>query len=140
MSNELEERTLTTADLAAATDTESRAAANERNTPVPATKPAAAAKAGASEADLAPLFLPDVARDFRSKWEAVQGGFVDDPKEAVRHGDELVAQVMKSLAETFSSERAKLESQFNQTDKASTENLRLAFRRYRSFFERLLSL
>jgi hypothetical protein len=70
----------------------------------------------------------------------VQVGFVDDPKAAVRHGDELVAQVLKSLAESFSSERSKLESQFEQTDKASTENLRLAFRRYRSFFDRLLAL
>lgn len=41
---------------------------------------------------------------------------------------------------TFSNERAKLEGQLNQTDKASTENLRVALRRYRSFFERLLSL
>jgi hypothetical protein len=44
------------------------------------------------------------------------------------------------LAETFSNERAKLESQVDQTDKVSTENLRVALRRYRSFFERLLSL
>jgi CHAD domain-containing protein len=59
---------------------------------------------------------------------------------AVRQGDELVAQVMNSLAETFSKERAKLEGQLGQTDKASTETLRVALRRYRSFFERLLSL
>ena len=84
---------------------------------------------------LAPLFLPDAAKDFRSRWDAVQRGFVDDPGQS-----ELVAQVMKSLAETFSNERAKLEAQVDQTDKASTENLRLGLRRYRSFFERLLSL
>jgi hypothetical protein len=84
---------------------------------------------------LAPLFLPDAAKDFRSRWDAVQRGFVDDPGQS-----ELVAQVMKSLAETFSSERAKLEAQVDQTDKASTENLRVALRRYRSLFERLLSL
>ena len=47
---------------------------------------------------------------------------------------------MKSLAESFSSERAKLEGQVDPADKASTEDLRVAFRRYRSFFERLLSL
>jgi len=92
------------------------------------------------EGQLAPLFLPDVAKDFRSRWDAVQISFVDDPKQAVRQADELVAQVMKSLAETFSNERSKLEAQVDQTDKASTENLRLALRRYRSFFERLLSL
>lgn len=89
---------------------------------------------------LAPLFLPDVAKDFHSRWDAVQRSFIDDPRQAVRQADELVAQVMKSLAETFSNERAKLEAQVDQTDKASTENLRVALRRYRSFFERLLSL
>ena len=92
------------------------------------------------EGQLAALFLPDVAKDFRSRWDAVQISFVDDPRLAVQQADELVAQVMKSLAETFSSERTKLEAQVDLTDKASTENLRLALRRYRSFFERLLSL
>ena len=91
------------------------------------------------EKQLAPLFLPDVAQEFRSRWDAVQRGFVDDPRQAVRQGDELVGQVMKSLAETFSNERATLESQLDQTDKASTETLRIALRRYRSFFERLLT-
>ena len=89
---------------------------------------------------LAPLFLPDVAKDLRSRWDDVQRSFVDDPRQAIRKADELVAQVMKSLAETCSHERAKLEAQVDQTDKASTENLRVALRRYRSFFERLLSL
>ena len=91
---------------------------------------------------LAPLFLPDVAKDFRSRWGAVQTSFVDDPRQAVRQADELVAQVMKE-PETFSNERTKFEAQVDQTDKEykeSTENLRLALRRYCSFFERLLSL
>jgi len=91
------------------------------------------------EKQLAPLFLPDVAKEFRSRWDTVQIGFVDDPRQAVRQGDELVGQVMKSLAETFSKERATLEGQLDQTDKASTETLRIALQRYRSFFERLLS-
>jgi hypothetical protein len=91
------------------------------------------------ERELAPLFLPDVAKEFRSRWDTVQRGFVDDPRQAVRQGDELVVQVMKSLAETFSHERATLEGQVNQTGKASTETLRIALRRYHSFFERLLS-
>src|SRR4029453_8724560 len=74
---------------------------------------------------LAPLFSPAVADDFRSRWAAVQGSFVDDPGQAVRQGDELVAQVLKSLADSFSSERAKLEGQVDQIDKASTEDLRI---------------
>jgi hypothetical protein len=88
---------------------------------------------------LAPLFVPEVAQEFRSRWDTVQRGFVDDPRQAVRQGDELVGLVMKSLAETFSQERATLEGQLDQADKASTETLRIALRRYRSFFERLLA-
>ncbi len=91
------------------------------------------------ERELAPLFLPDVAKEFRSHWDTVQRGFVDDPRQAVQQGDELVVQVMKSVAETFSRERAMVEGQMNQAGKASTETLRIALRRYRSFFERLLS-
>jgi hypothetical protein len=89
---------------------------------------------------LAPLFASDVAGGFRSRWDEVQIGFVDDPRQAVRQADELVAQVMQSLAQTFSNERANLEGQLEKADSASTENLRVALRRYRSFFQRLLSL
>src|SRR5450631_2570343 len=92
------------------------------------------------ETHLAPLFAEDAASDFRSRWDVVQRGFVDDPKDAVRAGDELVAQVIKSLAETFSNQRSALEGELNQADQSSTENLRLALRCYRSFFERLLTI
>jgi hypothetical protein len=103
------------------------------------------AQAGQTGADaeserLDPLFAYDLAEDFRSRWAAVHISFVDDPRRAVRQGDELVAQCMKSLAETFADERARLEGQLSQTGEASTETLRVALRRYRSFFERLLSL
>jgi len=122
MNEEKKEKSLTMADLLAVTEI-----------------PMAQRQTG-EEGQLAALFLPDVAKDFRSRWDAVQISFVDDPRLAVQQADELVAQVMKSLAETFSSERTKLEAQVDLTDKASTENLRLVLRRYRSFFERLLSL
>ena len=139
MSIELKERSLTTADLAAAAElpTAQREIVRELEPPpVIANQTIDAKKEGGQ---LAPLFLPDVAKDFRSHWDAIQSSFVDDPRQAVQHGDELVAQVMKNLAETFSRERAKLEGQVNATDKTSTEDLRVALRRYRSFFERLLS-
>src|SRR5580700_6839218 len=51
-----------------------------------------------------PLFLPDVAKTLRARWDVVQSSFVDDPRQAVRQGDELVGQVMQSLAEAFSNE------------------------------------
>jgi hypothetical protein len=87
----------------------------------------------------APLFSADVAQGFRSRWDATQIGFVDDPQQAVQQADELVAQVMKSLAQSFAEERARLEARMHG-DSVSTEDLRVALQRYRSFFQRLLSL
>lgn len=139
MNLEVSERNLTTADLAATAE----APAVQRETNPDATVPARAINAGGTDSkneQLVPLFTADVAKDFRARWDTVQGSFVDDPKQAVRQGDELVAQVIKSLAETFSTERAKLEGKLDQNDNGSTEDLRVALRRYRSFFQRLLAL
>ena len=93
-----------------------------------------------SEKPLAPLFTQHATTDFRSRWDVIQRSFVDDPQEAVRAGDDLVAQVIKSLSDSFTEQRAELEGGTNQTQKSSTENRRLALQRYRSFFERLLSI
>jgi len=93
---------------------------------------------GAEQLD--PLFSSEVAGDYRSRWAAVQSSFVDDPRRAVREGDELVAQMMRNLAESFAAERGRLETQLGQTGETTTETLRVSLRRYRSFFERLLSL
>jgi hypothetical protein len=109
----------------------------------PTDKPGAdkpgADKPGTEGEQLSPLFAQDVATEYRARWVVVQQGFVDDPRRAVQEGDELVTQVMRNLAETFSKERTALEGQLGESDKASTEMLRVALRRYRSFFERLLS-
>ena len=90
---------------------------------------------------LTALFEPDAAQRFRTHWDDIQIGFVDDPRKAVRQADELVAQVMTDLAQTFSRERSQLERLMDGgAEESSTENLRVALRRYRSFFQRLLSL
>lgn len=89
---------------------------------------------------LEPLFTPELAETYRGRWAAIQSGFVDDPRRAVRSGDELVAQIMTNLANTFAEERHRVETQLDDSGESSTENLRIALRRYRSFFERLLSL
>ena len=133
----VEEKGLSTADLAAAAQTP---VAPTVETPVGQQPTAETSNSTGNDEGLAPLFLADVAAEFRAHWDAVQIGFVDDPQQAVRKADELVAQVMKSLAETFSRERSKLEGQMDRADAASTEDLRVALRRYRSFFERLLAL
>jgi hypothetical protein len=99
-----------------------------------------AAAAVATDEQATPLFTPDEAKEFRVKWDTIQGGFVDEPRTAVKQADNLVAGAMKRLAEMFAEERAKLEGQWERDESVSTENLRLALRRYRSFFGRLLSV
>ncbi len=86
-----------------------------------------------------PLFSDSDQRDLRARWSNVQTGFVDEPRRAVQEADNLVASVMKRLAEGFASERANLEKQWDRGDNVSTEDLRIALQRYRSFFDRLLN-
>ncbi len=101
---------------------------------------AGAATALAVDEQAAPLFSAEEAKEFRARWDTIQGGFVDEPRRAVEQADSLVAGAMKRLAEMFADERAKLEGQWDRGDSVSTEDLRLALRRYRSFFGRLLSV
>ena len=96
--------------------------------------------ARAMDPENGPLFSGNEANELRAKWDAVQVGFVDAPRDAVEHADNLVAETMKRLAEMFAAERAKLEAQWNKGEDVSTEDLRLALRRYRSFFSRLLAI
>jgi|SRR5579863_6478922 len=96
--------------------------------------------ARALEQETGPLFSGNEANELRAQWDAVQVGFVDEPRRAVEQADKLVAGTMKRLAEIFADERGKLEGQWEQGQNVSTEDLRLALRRYRSFFNRLLSV
>jgi hypothetical protein len=90
--------------------------------------------------ELEPLFAEDQAASFRSRWSALQGSFVDDPRRAVNQGDQLVSEVMQNLTRSFANEHQRLEAELTGTGEPSTEVLRVALRRYRSFFERLLEL
>jgi hypothetical protein len=87
-----------------------------------------------------PLFSEQESRDLFARWDALQVGFIDEPRQAVQEADHLVAAAMKRTAEVFAEERARLERQWDQGDNVSTEDLRVAMRRYRSFFRRLLSI
>lgn len=93
-----------------------------------------------TEDKAAPLFASGDASGYRTRWDAIQTGFVDEPRKAVEEADTLVAEVMRRLAEVFADERKRLEAEWERTDRVSTEDLRQAMRRYRSFFERLLSI
>jgi hypothetical protein len=122
------------------------------------------------EETAAPLFAPDTTTDFQRRWDAIQAGFVDDPRRAVEQADALVSETMQRLADSFTEERKRLEQQLNlstptqqadgytdreghrnvldrdqpaanaETSRTSTEDLRIALRHYRAFFKRLLSV
>jgi hypothetical protein len=88
----------------------------------------------------ASLFEEEHAEQLRARWSEVQGRFVDDPRASLKAADALVAEVIRDLSSLFSAERTTLERQLGSQEKVSTEDLRVAVRRYRSFFERLLSV
>jgi len=94
----------------------------------------------AQDAAAAPLLPESEVTDLRNRWNEVQTGFVDEPRRAVEDADALVAAAMQRIAEVFASERSQLEGQWDRGDDVSTEDLRIALQRYRSFFGRLLSI
>jgi len=85
------------------------------------------------------LLPTDEGGELRHRWDTIQTGFVDEPRRAVEEADHLVAQTMKRVAEVFAQERSSLEQQWTRGEDVSTEDLRVAMKRYRSFFDRLLA-
>jgi hypothetical protein len=90
--------------------------------------------------DQTSLLAENAESEFRAAWDKIQVSFVDEPRKAVEQADSLVAQVMQHIARTFSDERKNLEAQWSRGDNVSTEDLRIALQRYRTFFTRLLSV
>ena len=104
---------------------------------------AASAEGGAQmvrEQSAAQLFPDTECHDFRARWERIQVNFVDEPRRAVQEAYSLVADTMKRLIDNFSGERKKMEAVWVRGDDVSTEDLRVSLQRYRSFFNRLLTL
>lgn len=150
MSDVRKDKSLTTADLAgmgapAKTNPPAGAPAPREYSEEPkpkaaeaGPKPSPTSQPAGGEAH--PLFPGDETTRFRSEWNNIQIGFVDEPRKAVERADGLVANVMKRLAEVFADERKKLEGQWDRGEDINTEDLRIALQRYRSFFDRLLSM
>lgn len=86
------------------------------------------------------LFPQNESEGFRTRWHDIQSRFVDEPRHAVEEADQLVAAVISRLAEVFAGERDVLEREWSKGQDVSTEDLRQGLRRYRSFFDRLLSV
>ncbi len=140
-----QESDLSTADLveprreaepAGTTETVRPASSEDVEGPATAGRPTPMADTEGSE----PLFPSNEAEQMRSRWTDIQAGFVDEPRKAVEDADGLVAAAIKRMAETFAEERSRLEAQWDRGDEVSTEDLRVALRRYRSFFDRILSM
>ena len=145
MRNEPTDRELSTADLARAADHTADRSTSELerridDREVERSHAAARPSDLASEAGAAPLLAPEAVNEFQSRWTDIQAGFVDEPRRAVEQADGLVADAIRRLAESFASERAQLEGQWDRGGDVSTEELRQALQRYRSFFSRLLSV
>ena len=148
------ESDISTSDLAAAATKRSRTSDSPQRPSDPSTSQAAiitpapgnvsptasVPNIGQQDGNQGPLFSGDETNHLRSEWDAIQGQFVDEPRRAVQEADQLVAKTMKRLAEIFADERKNMEHQWEAGDSVSTEDLRIALRRYRSFFGRLLAV
>jgi hypothetical protein len=99
-----------------------------------------AAVARAREEERVALFVANESNELRARWDSIQVGFADEPRKAVQEADALVSATIKRLAEIFADERQKLEQQWDRSENISTEDFRVALRRYRSFFARLLAI
>ncbi|MGW5049636.1 hypothetical protein [Actinokineospora sp. NPDC004072] len=118
-----------------------RSAEATRHVPAAGRRAAAAERrdgAGSAVTDAIPaqrdgLFSRQEADSYRERWQRVQGGFVDDPAEAVEEADKLVVDAIRALSER----KRSLES---WREGAETEDLRQALREYRSFLDRLLTV
>lgn len=89
----------------------------------------------------APLFHDDELAGYRTRWSGIQTGFVDEPRRAVEEADALVSELVTRLTQSFAEQRRGLEEHWERAEgNVSTEDLRRAMQRYRSFFERLLKI
>jgi hypothetical protein len=102
---------------------------------------AATLGAGAGVGAGAPARLIPARRveEYTVRWNSVKGAFVDEPRQAVGQADQLVRELLNELHEVFGNQRHDFEHDLD-TGEASTEDLRLTLGRYRSFFDRLLSM
>jgi len=142
-----EQDNITTSDLA---EPRSTGAETAEDMPLTREEPETETAGRSSEVDCedvdaggeatAPLLPAERSDRFEQRWSEIQTSFVDEPRQAVEQADTLVAELMQELASGFSETRGKLEAQWdNEGDDVSTEDLRVALTRYRSFFNRLLS-
>ena len=97
-----------------------------------------AAPINLNDGSLLALLEREESEHFRTRWNEIQGKFVDEPRSAVQQADGLVTEVIEKITQMFVNEHGSLESQWNQSNDVTTEDLRQALQHYRSFFNRLV--
>lgn len=80
------------------------------------------------------VFTGEAVARLRARWRELQADFVDDPQRAVQDADDVLDEVLRTITE----HRERLAGEWQ--DHTDTEDLRLAMRGYRSFFDRLLPM
>jgi hypothetical protein len=108
--------------------------------PLPVPGAASEDSAGGGSSASGALFADDELAGMRARWDSVQAGFVDDPRECVANADDLVSDLIDRLTGGFADARSRLEEKWARGESASTEDLRLALQNYREFFQRLLAV
>jgi hypothetical protein len=125
-------------DAGRGTDHEAGPAATSRQADDPQAKRSAHAN-DSGESEREPLVPEQRAAEYGRRWDAVKGGFVDEPRQATAEADQIVAELLEELQTLFHDQRRDIEQGID-AESTSTEDLRLALRRYSSFFARLLSV
>jgi hypothetical protein len=86
---------------------------------------------------MATMFDQETSEELRTRWNAIQSRFVDEPRSAVQQADTLVSEVIEKITQMFANEHDSLEDQWHQSSGISTEDLRIILQHYRAFFNRL---
>lgn len=110
------------------------------DTPTVAMKPLDQTQSESESSSEETLFADDELAELRTRWASIQAEFVDNPKVCVEKADGLLAELIENLTSGFAVARSRLEQQWARGETASTEDLRVALRQYRAFFERLLAV
>jgi hypothetical protein len=87
--------------------------------------------------DRVAVVLAESRERYGARWNDVQTGFVDEPRQSVQQADQLVTEVIEYLTQSFLDERGRLEEQWSRGD-VDTERLRLALQGYRMLFSGLV--
>lgn len=85
------------------------------------------------------LFRYEETELLRTRWNQIQGKFVDEPRAAVEQADTLVSEIVEKITRMFAEQQGLLENQWKQGKEVSTEEMRKTLQNYRSFFKILVA-